>query len=200
VHAIKHDGYLLIVRRDGGAVRVFTRRSHDRYPAIATAAAMLCAKSFTLDVGSGRRPKWRRCLQCPPLPAQGQRCDPVRFRSAGTGRCRSASFAAWGAQGEAGGAAGAQPGRYRAQRAHRPGRPHRDCGEAARGALLLRTVSKTGSKSRTRTAPQCGWREKPDGEPSRAGATAGTRRWPLELGITLALGLRLKNGWTAGDF
>jgi ATP-dependent DNA ligase len=38
VHEIKHDGYRLIVRRDGPAVRLFTRRGHnwtDRYPAIA---------------------------------------------------------------------------------------------------------------------------------------------------------------------
>jgi ATP-dependent DNA ligase len=37
VHEVKHDGYRLIVRRDGEAVRLFTRRGHDwtdRYPAI----------------------------------------------------------------------------------------------------------------------------------------------------------------------
>jgi hypothetical protein len=36
VHEIKHDGYRLIVRRDGKAVRLFTRRGYDwtdRYPA-----------------------------------------------------------------------------------------------------------------------------------------------------------------------
>jgi ATP-dependent DNA ligase len=52
VHEIKHDGYRLIVRRDGTAVRLFTRRGHDwtdRYPAIAAAAAKMRAKSFTLD-------------------------------------------------------------------------------------------------------------------------------------------------------
>ena len=52
VHEIKHDGYRLIVRRDGDTVRLFTRRGHDwpdRYPAIASAAAKLRAKSFTLD-------------------------------------------------------------------------------------------------------------------------------------------------------
>jgi bifunctional non-homologous end joining protein LigD len=35
-HEIKHDGYRLIVRRDGEAVRLFTRRGYDwtdRYPA-----------------------------------------------------------------------------------------------------------------------------------------------------------------------
>jgi bifunctional non-homologous end joining protein LigD len=52
VHEIKHDGYRLIVRRDGKAVRLFTRRGYDwtdSYPAIATVAAKLRAKSFTLD-------------------------------------------------------------------------------------------------------------------------------------------------------
>jgi bifunctional non-homologous end joining protein LigD len=52
VHEVKHDGYRLIVRRDGDAVRLFTRRGYDwtdRYPAIAVAAARLKARSFTLD-------------------------------------------------------------------------------------------------------------------------------------------------------
>jgi bifunctional non-homologous end joining protein LigD len=41
VHEIKHDGYRLIVRRDGSAVRLFTRRGYDwtdRYPGIAVTA------------------------------------------------------------------------------------------------------------------------------------------------------------------
>jgi bifunctional non-homologous end joining protein LigD len=52
VHEVKHDGYRLIVRRDGETVRLFTRRGYDwteRYPAIAAAAAQLKARSFTLD-------------------------------------------------------------------------------------------------------------------------------------------------------
>jgi bifunctional non-homologous end joining protein LigD len=52
VHEVKHDGYRLIVRRDGPTVRLFTRRGHDwtdRYPAIAGSAAKLRARSFTLD-------------------------------------------------------------------------------------------------------------------------------------------------------
>jgi bifunctional non-homologous end joining protein LigD len=52
VHEIKHDGYRLIVRRDGDTVRLFTGRGYDwsgHYPAIARAAAKLRAKSFTLD-------------------------------------------------------------------------------------------------------------------------------------------------------
>ena len=47
VHEIKHDGYRLIVRRHGNAVRLFTRRGHDwsdRYPAIAAAAASPSAR------------------------------------------------------------------------------------------------------------------------------------------------------------
>jgi bifunctional non-homologous end joining protein LigD len=50
VHEVKHDGHRLIVRRNGEAVRLFTRRGYDwteRYPAIA--AAKLKARSFTLD-------------------------------------------------------------------------------------------------------------------------------------------------------
>jgi bifunctional non-homologous end joining protein LigD len=52
VHEIKHDGYRLQVRREGEAVRLFTRRGYDwtgRYPAIAVTATLLRAKSFTLD-------------------------------------------------------------------------------------------------------------------------------------------------------
>src|ERR1700748_1227140 len=44
VHEIKHDGYRLQVRRDGDAVRLFTRRGYDwsaRYPAIVLAAMRL---------------------------------------------------------------------------------------------------------------------------------------------------------------
>ena len=58
VHEIKHDGYRLIVRRDGETVRLFTRRGYDwtdRYPAIAAAAAKARAKSFTLDGRSKKR-------------------------------------------------------------------------------------------------------------------------------------------------
>jgi hypothetical protein len=52
VHEIKHDGYRLQVRREGEAVRLFTRRGYDwsgRYPAIAVTATLLRARSFTLD-------------------------------------------------------------------------------------------------------------------------------------------------------
>jgi bifunctional non-homologous end joining protein LigD len=52
VHEVKHNGYRLIVRREGDAIHLFTRRGHDwtdRYPAIAAAAAKLKARSFSLD-------------------------------------------------------------------------------------------------------------------------------------------------------
>ena len=52
VHEIKHDGYRLMVRRDGARVRCFTRNGHDwagRFPAIVEAALRLKASSFLLD-------------------------------------------------------------------------------------------------------------------------------------------------------
>ena len=52
VHEIKHDGYRLIVRRDGPTVRLYTRDAYDwtaRLPAIAAAAERIEAKSFTID-------------------------------------------------------------------------------------------------------------------------------------------------------
>jgi ATP-dependent DNA ligase len=52
VHEIKHDGYRLMVRRDGLRIRCFTRNGHDwadRFPAIVEAAARLKASSFLLD-------------------------------------------------------------------------------------------------------------------------------------------------------
>src|SRR5215467_14361876 len=52
VHEIKHDGYRLIVRRNGPTVRLYTRNAYDwtaRLPAIAAAADRIKAKSFTID-------------------------------------------------------------------------------------------------------------------------------------------------------
>jgi bifunctional non-homologous end joining protein LigD len=52
VHEIKHDGYRIIVRRDGPTVRLYSRNAHDwtaRLSAIATAARQIKAKSFTID-------------------------------------------------------------------------------------------------------------------------------------------------------
>jgi bifunctional non-homologous end joining protein LigD len=52
VRKIKHDGYRLMVRRDGSGVRCFTRNGHDwadRFPAIVDAALRIKASSFLLD-------------------------------------------------------------------------------------------------------------------------------------------------------
>jgi bifunctional non-homologous end joining protein LigD len=52
IHEIKHDGYRLIVRKQGEGVRLFTRRGYDwadRYPLIAEAASGLPASSAVLD-------------------------------------------------------------------------------------------------------------------------------------------------------
>jgi bifunctional non-homologous end joining protein LigD len=52
IHEIKHDGFRLMVRRDGAGIRLLTRRGHDwsgRFPLIADAAGALKAKSFLLD-------------------------------------------------------------------------------------------------------------------------------------------------------
>jgi bifunctional non-homologous end joining protein LigD len=52
IHEIKHDGYRLMVRRDGVRVRCFTRNGHDwadRFPAIVAAALRIKAMSFLID-------------------------------------------------------------------------------------------------------------------------------------------------------
>jgi ATP-dependent DNA ligase len=52
VHEIKHDGYRLMVRRDGLRVRCFTKGGHDwadRFPAIVEAAMRIKAQSFLID-------------------------------------------------------------------------------------------------------------------------------------------------------
>jgi ATP-dependent DNA ligase len=52
VHEIKHDGYRLVVRRDGPTVRLCSRNACDwtaRLAAIAAAAKLIKAKSFTID-------------------------------------------------------------------------------------------------------------------------------------------------------
>jgi ATP-dependent DNA ligase len=49
---IRHDGYRLIVRRDGPTVRLYSRTAYDwtvRLAAIAVAAERIKAKSFTID-------------------------------------------------------------------------------------------------------------------------------------------------------
>jgi bifunctional non-homologous end joining protein LigD len=52
VHEIKHDGYRMIVRRDGAAVRVYSRNGNDwtaRLAGIAATAGQIEARSFTVD-------------------------------------------------------------------------------------------------------------------------------------------------------
>jgi bifunctional non-homologous end joining protein LigD len=52
LHEIKHDGYRLIVHRDGKRVRLFTRNGHDwsdRYPMIVEAALRNRTSSFVVD-------------------------------------------------------------------------------------------------------------------------------------------------------
>jgi bifunctional non-homologous end joining protein LigD len=52
LHEIKHDGYRLIVQREGGRVRLFTRNGHDwsdRYPLITEAALRNRNTSFVID-------------------------------------------------------------------------------------------------------------------------------------------------------
>jgi bifunctional non-homologous end joining protein LigD len=123
VHEIKHDGYRLIVRREGTAVRLFTRHGYDwteRYPAIAAAAAKLRAKSFTLDgeaVITGadgvavfdalhrRHKAGEAILYAFDLNGEDLRPMPLSDR-----------------KGEAGEAAGTQPHRHRVQRGPRGGR------------------------------------------------------------------------------
>jgi hypothetical protein len=52
IHEIKHDGYRLIVQRDGQRVRLFTRNGHDwsdRFPPIAEAALRNRNTNFVID-------------------------------------------------------------------------------------------------------------------------------------------------------
>jgi ATP-dependent DNA ligase len=52
IHEIKHDGYRLIVQREGKRVRLFTRNGHDwteRYPWIVEAALQNRQKQFVID-------------------------------------------------------------------------------------------------------------------------------------------------------
>src|SRR6478736_2353944 len=52
IHEVKHDGYRLMVQRDGKRVRLFTRNGHDwssRYPLITEAALRNRNSSFVID-------------------------------------------------------------------------------------------------------------------------------------------------------
>src|SRR6476620_5337280 len=103
LHAIKHDGYRLIVQREGKRVRLLTRRGYDwsdRYPLIVEAALRLRKTSFVIDgeavvLGSdgisdfdalhgGRRNADVRLYAFDLLADDGWIC--------GTNRCKSASY------------------------------------------------------------------------------------------------------------
>jgi hypothetical protein len=66
VHEIKHDGYRVLVRRDGALVGIYSRNAinwTDRFSTIAAVAATLEAHSFTIDRGRrqgvrARLPAW----------------------------------------------------------------------------------------------------------------------------------------------
>jgi ATP-dependent DNA ligase len=52
VHEIKHDGYRLMVRRDGMRVRCFTKNGHDwtdRFPSIVAAARSMTNTTCLID-------------------------------------------------------------------------------------------------------------------------------------------------------
>jgi bifunctional non-homologous end joining protein LigD len=52
VHEIKHDGFRMMVRRDGAGIRLLTRNGHDwsdRYPLIAAAVGALRVRSCLID-------------------------------------------------------------------------------------------------------------------------------------------------------
>jgi ATP-dependent DNA ligase len=52
IHEVKHDGYRLIVQREGKRVRLFTRNGHDwsdRFPLIVEAALRNRISSFVID-------------------------------------------------------------------------------------------------------------------------------------------------------
>ena len=65
LHEIKHDGYRLIVQRDGKSVRLWTKGGHDwshRYPLITEAALRNRNTSFVID-GEAVRRDCRSCLR-----------------------------------------------------------------------------------------------------------------------------------------
>ena len=52
IHEIKHDGFRLMVRREGARVRCYTKNGHDwadRFPAIVVAVLRIKAKSVLID-------------------------------------------------------------------------------------------------------------------------------------------------------
>ena len=74
LHEIKHDGYRLIVQRDGPRVRLFTRRGFDwsdRFPLISEAARRLRPQSFVIDGEEG----WSNDLSADVAQEVRRRCD-----------------------------------------------------------------------------------------------------------------------------
>jgi bifunctional non-homologous end joining protein LigD len=72
VHEIKHEGYRIIVRRDGPTVRLYSRNAYGgttRLSAIAVAAQWIKAKSFTIVTVRGVVP-----------PCGRSKRDPLRLR------------------------------------------------------------------------------------------------------------------------
>jgi ATP-dependent DNA ligase len=64
LHEIKHDGYRLIVVRDGASVRVFTRNGHDwtgHYPLIVEAAQGPSEARPSAAEPRTMRSLWRDC-------------------------------------------------------------------------------------------------------------------------------------------
>jgi ATP-dependent DNA ligase len=52
LHEIRHDGFLILARRDAAGVRLYTRNGHDftkRFPLVAATVAMLPARSCLID-------------------------------------------------------------------------------------------------------------------------------------------------------
>ena len=72
IHEIKHDGYRLIVQREGKRVRLFTRNGHDwtdRFPRI-VGAALRNRNIIVRDRWRSRaaRRRWRVGFQRPAFP------------------------------------------------------------------------------------------------------------------------------------
>jgi ATP-dependent DNA ligase len=88
VHEIKHDGFRMLVPRDGDSMRLYSRKALDwtaRLPAIAAGAALLKARSFTIDgeavvIGPDNRLRGAAPSRC----RRGR--GALRLRSPGTGR------------------------------------------------------------------------------------------------------------------
>ena len=90
IHEIKHDGYRLIVQRDGKRVRLFTRNGHDwsgRFPLIVE-AALRQPEQLLRDRWRGGAARRRRPsrLQRPALAQARCRGPVLRLRYAGQRR------------------------------------------------------------------------------------------------------------------